>query len=144
MSRGEWEQFRRAEAVPSATSLFPRLTVAARLVPGPQWTDDQRRVAELARRIARLTLGIRIKVHIIEAPEATTRADYDRDERLLRLNAAHLSDAWFAGPREDVIALAVHELGHEGGGHVDEGYYRCLCEIGAKLALIEPREVLGE
>jgi hypothetical protein len=144
MSRGEWEQFRRAEAVPSATSLFPRLTVAARLVPGSRWTDDQRRVAELAKRVARLTLGINIKVHIIEAPEATTRADYDRDERLLRLNAAHLSDAWFAGPHEDVLALLVHEIGHEGGGHVDEGYYRCLCEIGAKLALTEPGVVLGE
>jgi hypothetical protein len=144
MSRGEWEQFRRAEAVPSATSLFPRLTVAARLVPGPQWTEDQRRVAELAKRIARLTLGIRIKVHIIDAPEATTRADYDRDERLLRLNAAHLSDAWFAGPREDVIDLIAHEVAHHEGGHVDESYYRCLSRMAAKLALMEPGVVLGE
>jgi hypothetical protein len=38
----------------------------------------------------------------------------------------------------------INELGHEGGGHVDEGYYRCLCEIGAKLALTEPGVVLGE
>ena len=42
---------------------------------------DQRRVAELAKRVARLTLGIGIKIQIIDAPEATTRADSGSPER---------------------------------------------------------------
>ncbi len=29
-----------------------------------------------------------------------------------------------------------------GGGHVEEGYYRRLCKIGAKLALVAPQELL--
>jgi hypothetical protein len=33
----------------------------------------------------------------------------------------------------------VHEIAHEEGSHPTQAYYDCLCRIGARLALADPR-----
>lgn len=40
--------------------------------------------------------------------------------------------------------LVIHELAHEFRGHIGEAYYEGLSTLGAKLALCDPQEILGE
>ena len=96
----------------------------------------------LAKRVARLTLGIDIKVKIISSPDAPTSADYEQARKILRFNAARLGKGWFAGPAEDLLRLVIHELAHEFGGHISEAYYEGLSTLGAKLALCDPQDLL--
>ena len=141
MNAGEWEQMRKAGCVPAVSALFPQPKMPEKTVPKSRWTPDQVNVAELARRIAILTLGLEINVQMIRS-DGSTVADYSDVKKLLRFNVTRLGKRWFAGAVETVIQLIVHELGHEFGNHISEAYYEGLSTIGAKLALCEPRDVL--
>ncbi len=142
MSAAEWEQMRKAGCVPSASVLFPQPKAAEKPIPEKQWTEAQRKVADLTKRIARLTLGLGVTVKMF-ASDGPTAADYARETKVLRFNAARLGKAWFSGPLEPVIQIVIHELGHEYGGHISEEYYEGLAKLGAKLALREPKEFLN-
>jgi len=143
MSAAEWEQMRKAGCVPSASSLFPEPPASAKAIPSTKWTDAQKKVVALAKRVARLTLGIDIKTKIVSSPDAPTSADYEQARKILRFNVAQLGKEWFTGPTEDILQLIIHELGHEFGGHISEAYYEGLATLGAKLALCDPQDLLN-
>jgi len=142
MSADEWAQMRKAGCVPAVSALFPQPKVPEQIIPKRQWTKAQKRAATLSRRIAELTLGISIRVQMIRSPGASTVADYSKEKKLLRFNAARLGRGWFNSPPEKIVQLIIHELGHEFGNHISEAYYEGLSRIGAKLALYDPQDLL--
>jgi len=141
MSKAEWEQMRKARAVPSTESLFQKPAEKAAQLPEKLWNADEKRVVKMAKRIAMLTLGVKIQVQIVESPNATMLADFNPDNMLLRFNMTKLGEEWFGLENiEDVIELIIHELGHHFGNHLTKEYYDGLARIGAKLALTHPQD----
>jgi hypothetical protein len=68
-------------------------------------------------------------------PGSLTLADYNRETQTIRFNVSRLGAAWFhLGPLKH-LALIVHEFGHDGGGHLAQGFVDKLCEIAARLAV---------
>jgi hypothetical protein len=141
MSAAEWERMREAEAVPSTALAFPTRFTESEPVPASKWTDAMRRLVGLARRVARVGLGIEVEVRFIRSPRADVSATYG--DRRITFNVSRLGSGFWLYP-EKQIELVCHEVAHESGGHISEGYYECLARIAARLALAEPREVLGD
>jgi hypothetical protein len=136
MSESEWDAVRAAEAIPSTTAQFPVLTVAARPLHDAEITAEMRAVAMWAKRLAYEALDMQIKVCFVDAPEANEEANYG--SRTLTFNVGVLGSRWFGGPKTKILALIIHELGHEGGAeHYSAAYHECLCHIGARLAVID-------
>ncbi len=142
MSREEWDRMRDAEAIPSSSALFPTRFGESERVDESELTDDHRAVADLVARVSLRAFGWEARVSWFRQ-EGGHAASYAA--RCVAFNLAELGRSWF-GPHNigAQLALIIHELGHVGGGHVDEGYYRALCKIGAALALAEPKDLLGE
>ena len=142
MSAAEWEQMRKAEAVPSCSKLFPVVAGPADVVPDSELKDAHRMLAELAKRVAKLTQSNDITVEFIKMKNGP-QASYDRRSKTLTFNLSRLRGGfWRVGPRP-WLRLIIHELGHQAGGHLDEAYYEELGGIGATLALLDPGVVLG-
>jgi len=141
MSAAEWERMREAEAVPSTAQAFPTQFVESEPVPASEWTDAMRRLVGLTQRVARIGLGVEVAVRFIRSPRADVAATYGG--RCVTFNVSRLGSGFWASDEEQ-IRLAAHEVAHEAGGHISEAYYECLARMAARLALAEPREVLGE
>lgn len=135
--RDAWQNIREAEAIPSATAVAGQTaTVSCESIPARDWTDGMRRVSRLTQDIADLTLGIPVSIRMIRS-EATVRADYG--DRTVRYNITQLGERWFSPENlHDQIALIVHEIAHEHGGHLEMGYQEAKDRIAAKLALTDP------
>lgn len=134
MDKDEWENFRKADAVPSSSALFPTILKDAFDIHKNNWTDDQKRMARFIRLISSKCLGITIRVKIIES-EAGTLADYKSGG--IRLNSTNLGARWWAKPlSKEVISLVLHELAHEFGDHLQASYYNGIADLGAKLSLL--------
>jgi len=142
LSEAEWDAVRAAGAIESTTRLFPVLTVGGWQLSEGEITDGMRRVERMTRFIGKTALNVAVKVRFTEAPEATTCADYCRDDHVLRFNVGVLGQAWFDGSTREIVKLIVHELGHEGGGHLERGYHECLCDIAAALACLPRLDVV--
>jgi len=136
LSHSEWDQIRRAEAIHSATSLFGLTPGDAKSI---EPTEDMLRVLELAKRIAKRTLGINIVVEFIEMPDSAGIAWYGN--RTLKFTVNLLPQDWFADPTAaKVIDLIIHELGHEHGTHTERAYLDTLTRIGGELVSIALNE----
>jgi hypothetical protein len=136
MSEAEWDAVRAAGAIEATTHLFPVARADARGVDEAEITPAMRMVEAWAKRLAHEVFGFKLKVQFIESPGAVL-ADYDASKHLLRFNVQQLGRAWFGGSRHEILKLIIHELGHEGGGHLEHGYHECLCEIAAHLAVVD-------
>lgn len=139
-----WRNIRRAEGVLPVATDIPgvgrTLNVAMDVISPEQWTDGMVRVADLTEFIAEACLGIEVNVQMIESPNASIQAQYG--DKTVSFNVSSLSSEWFAEVcSEDQIDLIIHELGHEAGGHLDMSYHEALTRIGARLALMDPREL---
>lgn len=136
MSESEWDAVRAAGAIESTTALFPVVQADAQRFDDLKITDAMRKVEVWAKRLAHQVFGFTLKVQFIEST-GNVLADYEADRHLLRFNVGQLGTAWFEGSRHEILKLIVHELGHEGGGHLEHGYHECLCEIAAHLACVD-------
>ncbi len=142
LPKATWGHVREAGAVPSSSALFPTRTADAENVPWNEWTEEMHALADLTRRIAKLCLDRQVRVTFYTST-ATCSADYTSGT--VNYNMSRLGKAWLAaGNRERQLRLIIHELGHSFGGHLDEAYYKGLAKIGAKLALMDRSEILGE
>jgi len=137
LSAAEWEQFRSADAVPATTDKFKRGTANAKILNRNQLTPGMLRVERMTKAVARIGLNMDVRVTFLHSPEATVSADYTPGH--VRFNVALLGKSWFAGPAVPILRLVIHELGHEGGGHLEAGYYDTLARIGARLAVASDR-----
>lgn len=144
MSADEWSRFREAGAVPSGTDVFGAGSYPETQVPEDEWTREQRYFAGLAQRVAEQAMGVSVTVRMYRSPKAPVQADYTALTRTLRFNLSHCTKTFEAGIKEG-LALIIHELAHERGGHLERGYQDAICEIGAALAVMinDGSRVLG-
>ncbi|MHC5059028.1 MAG: hypothetical protein ACYTKD_30605 [Planctomycetota bacterium] len=140
MSAAEWDRMREADAVPSSSAAFPTRLVESEPVPAREWTAAMSRLSRIAQAVADIGLNIPITARFIRSPRADVMAQYG--SRQIRFNVSRLGPGFWASVEEQ-IALVVHEIAHEEGSHLTQAYYDCLCRIGARLALADPRLIQG-
>ena len=134
LSKEEWENVRSAEVMPSSAKLFPTETVPGERILQGEWTPEQAFTAKFVKFLGRKVFGVNVLVEIYKSEEATTQADYNRDNHRLRFNTSRISKGMWKHPaRGKMLELVVHEIGHEGGGHYEHDYHRMLCKIAAML-----------
>jgi hypothetical protein len=148
LSKGEWENAKRAEAVSPAGQVFPSPKPYSQygkpvdVVPESEWTPGIRNVVRYSEFIARKLMGVSITVKVVRTHNnfAACYGDRSLDFNLLRLGHKFFDN----GITEDVDDLLLHELGHEySPNHLSEDYYKALTRLGAKLkklALETPEE----
>lgn len=131
MSKGEWENVRKADAMPSAAEVFPHKAVAGEtVVPTP----DMIRVIRLVGRIGDLCLGFQPRVEF--ARFDGVRAQYGN--RTVTFNVKALGEDFFSfpGPRfPELIDLIVHELAHEYGTHTQREYLDAITRFAGLLVV---------
>ena len=136
LSTCEWERVKQANAIQSSASLFGLTPGNAKPI---KPTDDMLRVAGLAKRIAKRTLGIDIAVEFIDLPGSHGIAWYG--SRTLKFVVPLLPESFFTDPTApEVVDLIIHELGHEKGSHTERAYLDALTNIGGQLVSIALRE----
>jgi hypothetical protein len=137
MSRSEWENMTRAEALPPAGRVTPSPKVELRAdgkppVPLDKWTPGMHNVAAYAKTLGQILLGQSINVvfHVLPAGWAAAFSDGE-----LVFNLQRLGHQWFSNPvQEQVDHLLIHEFGHtKGAGHLDSQYHDNLCQFGARM-----------
>lgn len=141
-SKAAWANIRdKTAALPAATVVGGATqVVSGKVVPFEEWADSMKRVARLAKYIAKQCLGISIEVRYFKAKKVTALAQYGA--RTISFNRSHLSAKFFVPvASEEQIDLIVHELGHEYGGHYDMVYHEALTKMAAKLARIDPEKL---
>ena len=140
MNKSEWNQMKNADAIPAANKLFPKEFAPSKEIPKSKWTKYQKMVCVLACKVAKKTLGFKIKTKMIESPDADVLAQYG--DRCLTFNVSKLGIDWFVCKTDEdierILPLLIHEIGHEYGSHLTQEYYDGLCKIGTMLALEEP------
>lgn len=133
LSKEEWKNVRGAQAVSSASALFGTSFAVGQEIPEENWTVDQRMVANYAKMVAKVGLGIDIRVCIIKS-EAIARAQYGN--KTLTFNHTRLGGKfWRGGVCEEVTSLIIHEISHEGGGHLTEAYLGVVTKLGARMIM---------
>ena len=134
MSKDEWDNIRRHEALQSSQDKYGRGTCEC-------WDADMTKgmaiVGKLARKIAKLTIGRDITVSFIEAETKNTpNATFGLDGMTFYVSA--LGESFFENPLDyKVLRLIIHELGHDGGHHTEAGYHQTLTKIGAASLLVQ-------
>ena len=148
LSGREWENARRFDALESSAKAFPspRPEFSSdgvdTTVPEEEWTDGMRRVAGFIEDIGRELVGGCV-VRIVRDKWNRFRGWYGSKTLTINLHVAgkKFFDE-FPRNREDVVAFAIHEFGHEyDANHLSSGYHEALCDLGARcvaLALKKP------
>lgn len=127
LSGAEWENVRKAEAIPSSSQLFGSSTAAGEPV---EPTIMMLSFRNLAERIAKQCLGIEIQVRFMKWDGVA--AQYGN--KTLTMNVKALGADWFIkAPLSKRIALILHELAHENGSHTEHSYHETLTNLGGEL-----------
>lgn len=113
-------------------------------IPRDQWSEGMTRVAAYTQRFSKAALGFEVCVEFTTVGTMNNGgcASAFYGGRTLTYNLRRLGRNFFDTPdTERLDALIIHELGHENAkNHLDEGYYRALCELGA-AAKANAREI---
>lgn len=136
----EWESIKRFSAISSSTKVFGKSVTGYEAV---EPTNEQRKVADWAKKFFREFFGLELHVQFISAPTASVVADFQLDGNAIRFNVPKVFGPWSADgrPSKSIIDLIIHEFGHHRGLHVDSSYHEALTAMGAWLtikALNEP------
>lgn len=133
----QWEQIRRAGALPAA----------GRVTPTPRPFSDSGEPAKVALRTPAMSefarwleafgkamIGSSIEVQFLD--DFNAGACYG--SRRMTFNVRRLGKKWFEGPlTERQLSLVIHELAHEyAANHLSDAYYSALSDIGARAALM--------
>lgn len=132
MSKEEWENIRKAGAIPSSTDLFGKgFAMATPCEP----TTEMEKVAVLAKKIAKRLLGIDLMVLFIKSLQASEGADFGNNT--LTFNVSRLGNKFFHTPvSQETIDLICHELGHHAGHHTESKYHKLLTKMAGQLVMI--------
>lgn len=147
LSRDEWRQAKRAEAIAPAGRVTPSPRAygdgdgpAAEVIDPDLWTRDQLATAAYCAEICRRLIDVEPEVKIVRTHNSFVAAWCKRPGRPeLHLNIRKLGSGWFgkvpAGDLEPVDELLIHEAAHHySDDHLSERYHDALCRLGAKLA----------
>lgn len=137
LSAEEWGTFRKHEAIPSATKLFPQPKAADfKHIDPTTLSENHQKVAALTQHVAKTCAGFSVRVHFIREKTCPHSAYFCDMLKTVTFNLAKLPQAFWKKPlSEEVLDLIIHEVAHEGGGHIDKGYHSKCTQIGARLAL---------
>lgn len=140
LSKGEWANVKRAEAVLPAGKICPTAkpysddpnAPNAEVIPQDQWTPGMTNLVEYARFLAKEMMGIEIVVTVVRTNN-NFLACYGGGR--LHLNLKHLGHEWFDnGATEEVDRLMIHEFGHQySSDHLSSEYHEALCRLGAGM-----------
>lgn len=136
MSKEEWGNIRKVNAMPSSTDLFGK-----GIAPSESYepTLGMNKVAELAKKIAKRVLGIDLKVYFIKSPQASEVANFGTNA--LTFNVSKLGVKWFSPTvSREIIDLICHELGHHAGNHTESSYHKLLTKLSGELVMIALEE----
>lgn len=140
LSKGEWENVKRAGAVLPAGKICPTAKPysadpSARpvdFIPEGEWTEGMKNIAAYARFLADELMGVQV---VVSVARTTNNFAACYGGQRLDFNLFRLGHKWFdQGVTEDVDRLLIHEFGHQySGDHLSEDYHEALCRLGARL-----------
>jgi hypothetical protein len=147
LSKGEWENARKAGILPPAGEVTPSPKPYAdggrplNVIPESEWTPGMHRVVKFAKDVAREILRCDVVVQIAREFGWNYNATYG--DRELTFNLMRVGHTFFDnGISDEVIDLVIHEYGHHySNDHLSREYYDALTILGAKmtrLALTKP------
>lgn len=137
MSKEEWGNIKLAEAMPSSTELFGKSGVADWEYYSP--TPEMDKVAILAKKIAKICLGINLEVQFVKSPDTQEAADFGHN--ILTFNVSKLGKKFFDRIiSQEIIDLILHELGHYAGHHTEMSYHKLLTKMAGQLVIIALNE----
>lgn len=102
-------------------------------MPKEKITESMANVAWYAEQVGHHVLGFKPDVQFVNKPTGGFLAAYG--SRRLIFNVGQLGYAWFDMPVTELVdALLIHEFAHERcGDHLDHGFHKECCRLGAKL-----------
>jgi len=137
MSKEEWAKVKEFGLINSSTEEFGSQGYVDAEIVEPN--ENQRKFAELSKKIAKEFLGINLTVKFVKAGGTNTNADYG--QQTVRFNLSRLGNGFFDTINWKNLRLLIHELGHEKGGHIEHEYHYAITKLGGQLvvkALEEP------
>jgi len=133
LSKDEWANIRKADAMQSSSDIFPtELSGATPVEP----TSDMLKYTYLAKKIARRVFSIDINVNFAEWDGVA--AQYG--DRTLTLNTKVVPKEFFESLSVPLLDLTIHELAHEKGNHSEHNYHAACTKMGAELTMIALKE----
>jgi hypothetical protein len=140
LSGKEWENAKKADALPAAgrVTLTPKPISPdgkpIELLPEHEWTPGMKLIVQYTHKVFKAWFGHEINVFIGKAQKRDWGAAYGKDGQFY-FNLNSLKSDWFdQGITDDVVALLIHEAGHEiESNHLSVKYYDALCELGAQM-----------
>lgn len=141
LSAAEWENARKAQAVPPAGQVTPSPKpfhpdgAPLQYVTDP--TEDMTRFVAYATKLARALLDIHLNVVLVDDPGWGFGGCFGRGE--LTVNVSKFGGrAFFAhGPNEEIVAFLIHEFAHHyASDHLSREYYEACCKVGARLSML--------
>ena len=136
LSKDEWESVRKVDAIQSSSQMFGSSFKAAKRI---EPNEQQKLVAEYAKRIAKQLLHIDIMVDFIRDREIRFAAQYGH--KLLIFNVDKLDKHFFEHTVTwQTTDLILHELGHNAGNHTEKGYHQLITKMAGQLVMIALEE----
>lgn len=149
----EFKNNRRFNTISSSSSLFPSPrpysddpnAPMVDVVPFEKWTPGMKLVHAYTVALAKELMNQKLSVRYVNTSNGFS-ACYGKDSGpygpQFDYNIKRLGKRYFEDIDERTDALIIHEFGHQfSSNHLDEGYYRALCDLGArfkKLAIEKP------
>ncbi len=129
LSKKEWKNVRKADAMKSSSDLFPHNGIRGEDV---EPTPNMLIFKNLAKRIAKEVFNIDIVV--LFKKWIGVKAQYGN--RTFTVNVEALGEDFFKpDPTIEMLDLIIHELGHEKGMHTEHSYHEALTLIGATMTM---------
>jgi len=136
LSSPEWENIRKANAIKSASTMFPSDPTDNAVA--VERDENMVKVKELVKRIARRCLGVDVKVSFMSW-DSKVYAQYGH--RTITFNVKQLGRQFFNPPLSArIIDLVVHELAHEKGYHTETSYQDCITRMAGELVMVALKE----
>jgi hypothetical protein len=144
MSKGEWENARKAGAIQPAGQKFP--TTRSAKVPDKvyspgEYTDDMMACARLVSHVAPRLVGYAVSLRFIRDGHIVAGC-YNHVSKIVTVNLAHVAVS--GHPNQAFLDLLIHELAHDtvqSNDHLSHAFYDTCTRLGAqmtKLALEKP------
>lgn len=135
LSKGEWENVKKADVIKSSSDLFGSNFVNSKKV---EADENMKKISKLSKKIAKKFLGIEISVGF-RSWEGSTTAQYG--SRSLIFNVGTLGKDFFSPVlSKRILALIIHELGHEAGGHTESSYHEAITRMAGELIITALKE----
>ena len=130
LSKEEWQNIRKADAIKSSSELFGRKTAASESITPD---ENMKKVGNLAKKIAKKCLNIDITARY--AKWDGVAAQYG--DKVITFNVEALGKSFFKPALSSrTLDLIIHEIAHEKGHHTEKSYQSAITQISGELIMI--------